>query len=106
MTPPGNDVSDSASQKGAKMAAKKDVCPLCSDPFYWNQQYLNCCACLRRYHCKCINVRGDDYNLFMAEGVSSYKCHSCSKRRDPDEAKLNATAADTPQKDAMKDGEE
>ncbi|KAG0420002.1 hypothetical protein HPB47_003738 [Ixodes persulcatus] len=42
----------------------------------------------------------------MAEGVSSYKCHSCSKRRDPDEAKLNATAADTPQKDAMKDGEE
>ncbi|KAG0409747.1 hypothetical protein HPB47_013130, partial [Ixodes persulcatus] len=27
-------------------------------------------------------------------------------RRDPNEAKLNATGADTPQKDAMKDGEE
>ncbi|KAG0413410.1 hypothetical protein HPB47_009430, partial [Ixodes persulcatus] len=42
----------------------------------------------------------------MAEGVSTYKCHSCSKRQDPDEAKLNATATDTPQKGAMKDGEE
>ncbi|KAG0419264.1 hypothetical protein HPB47_004240 [Ixodes persulcatus] len=69
------------------MTGSKDVCGKCSAQFFGRQQFLACSGiCKRRFHCKCLNVEGDDYGFYMSSGVSTYKCASCTKRRDPDNA--------------------
>ncbi|KAG0412550.1 hypothetical protein HPB47_010309 [Ixodes persulcatus] len=69
------------------MTESKDVCGKCSAQFFGRQQFLACSGiCTGRFHCKCLNVEGDDYGFYMSSGVSTYKCASCTKRRDPDSA--------------------
>ncbi|KAG0412361.1 hypothetical protein HPB47_010501 [Ixodes persulcatus] len=69
------------------MTGSKDVCGKCSAQFFGRQQFLACSGiCKRRFHSKCLNAEGDDYGFYMSSGVSTYKCASCTKRRDPDGA--------------------
>lgn len=77
MAQPLKDVSVDVSDK----EPHKDLCGSCSNRFYANQQYLKCSAgCNRRFHCKCIDVRAEDYNVLMETGFSTYKCTSCIRR--------------------------
>ncbi|KAH9367240.1 hypothetical protein HPB48_013484 [Haemaphysalis longicornis] len=64
----------------SRNASPKDGCGSCAARFYAKQQFLQCLSCERRFHCKCINVRTEDYNFFMESGQSSYKCSSCARR--------------------------
>ncbi|KAG0443503.1 hypothetical protein HPB47_014840, partial [Ixodes persulcatus] len=89
----------------------KDVCGSCSAPFYGRQQYLACSGpCKRRFHCKCINVVEEDYELLMVDGRSSYKCPSCAKRLDETGNKVSDDSVaispheQEPSADAVMDG--
>lgn len=65
------------------MTKSKDTCPSCNEGFAGRQQFLRCCGpCGSRFHCKCINVVGQDYEFYMVTGESTYKCHSCTRRND------------------------
>ncbi|CAN7940035.1 unnamed protein product [Ixodes hexagonus] len=68
------------------MPYSKDVCSVCSEPFTGRMQFLQCSgSCGTRFHCKCIDVLGDDYDFIMQSGSSTYKCVSCTKRNGSDE---------------------
>lgn len=48
---------------------------MCSERFYGKQQFLLCSGtCNRRFHCKCIAVGKDEYELLMQNGKRAYKC--------------------------------
>ncbi|KAG0440343.1 hypothetical protein HPB47_016319, partial [Ixodes persulcatus] len=67
------------------MTGSKDVCGSCSAQFFGRQQFLHCSGiCGLRFHCKCINVAAEDYDLLMKNGTSSYKCSSCTRRKGVD----------------------
>lgn len=64
------------------LAMPTDVCGTCSIRFYTKQQLLRCSgSCNRRFHCKCIDVGQDEYDLLMQSGRSTYKCSDCIRRR-------------------------
>ncbi|KAG0442267.1 hypothetical protein HPB47_015748 [Ixodes persulcatus] len=50
------------------MAKQKDTCVSCSAGFHHKQQQIVCCVCLTRFHCKCVNIVNDDYDLLMQDG--------------------------------------
>lgn len=94
----GNDVSDSAPPKG--------VCGACAVRFYGKQQFLICSAgCNRRFHCKCINVGQEEYNVYMASGKSTFKCTGCTRRRSlsPTNAGTSSPSGDVNTTDATLD---
>lgn len=63
----------------------KKVCGKCAQAFTARQQFLlRSGPCASRFHCRCINITGDEYENLMEGGISSYKCNSCSKRSDAD----------------------
>ncbi|KAG0410404.1 hypothetical protein HPB47_012475 [Ixodes persulcatus] len=67
------------------MTGSKDVCGSFSAQFFGRQQFLHCSGiCGLRFHCKCINVAAEDYDLLMKNGTSSYKCSSCTRRKGVD----------------------
>lgn len=73
MAPTGKDVSDNA--------PPKEVCGACAVRFYGKQQFLICSAgCNRRFHCKCLNLGQEEYNVYMASGKSAFKCTGCTRR--------------------------
>ncbi|KAG0444875.1 hypothetical protein HPB47_013286 [Ixodes persulcatus] len=70
------------------MAHGKDVCGSCSAPIK-RQPFIVCSGpCSRTFHCLCVGVRNEDYDLLVAKGVSTFKCSACTKRHDPESVVL------------------
>ncbi|KAG0434354.1 hypothetical protein HPB47_019162 [Ixodes persulcatus] len=66
------------------MAHGKDVCGSCSAPIK-RQSFIVCSGpCSRTFHCLCVGIRNEDYDLLVAKGVSTFKCSACTKRHDPE----------------------
>lgn len=40
--------------------------------------------CAARYHLSCVNIGTVERDFFIVDGVSIYKCHNCSRRRNND----------------------
>lgn len=40
--------------------------------------------CAARYHLSCVNIGIVERDFFIVDGVSIYKCHNCSRRRNND----------------------
>ena len=40
--------------------------------------------CAARYHLSCVNIGTVERDFFIVDGVSIYKCHTCSRRRNND----------------------
>jgi hypothetical protein len=40
--------------------------------------------CAARYHLGCVNIGTVERDFFIVDGVSIYKCHNCSRRRNSD----------------------
>lgn len=60
---------------------KKVVCGSCSEPFVGKQQFIICSGgCKRKFHCGCIKVGLEEYNILMAIGKSTYKCNDRTRR--------------------------
>ncbi|XP_077545924.1 uncharacterized protein LOC144158716 [Haemaphysalis longicornis] len=79
----------------SRNASPKDGRGSCAARFYAKQQFLQCLSCERRFHCKCINVRPEDFNFFMESGQSSNKCSSCSRRSSVSPSVGNGTDFDS-----------
>lgn len=64
-------------------AGRERVCRLLQENFRYRQHFLECCGdCGQRFHCKCINVTADEYDLLMASGRSKNKWKSYTRRRN------------------------
>lgn len=66
------------------MTGSKDVCGKCSAQFFGRQQFIVCSGpCDRRFHCKCLDIQAEEYDVLMKSGKSCFKCRDCTKRRNP-----------------------
>lgn len=70
------------------------MCDCCSAQFFGRQQFLHCALCARRFHCKCLDIKAEENDIFMQSGKSSYKCRDCSRRTDPSTTRLIGAKSD------------
>jgi hypothetical protein len=62
------------------MAASKDSCPVCSNPFHGRQKYIMCCRpCSSSFHLNCLQFSETEYQFYTGSGVSTFKSASCVK---------------------------
>lgn len=66
----------------------KDACGSCSAGFHHRQKVIACCVCSIYFHCKCVDIVNEDYDLLMEEGVSRYKCSKCTRRTSQEGGEL------------------
>lgn len=63
----------------------------CSEAFFGRQQYLRCSGpCGARFHCKCIDVVGSDYEFFVAGGWSTYESQDGTRRNGAQDVAVDA----------------
>ncbi|KAH7970681.1 hypothetical protein HPB49_014004 [Dermacentor silvarum] len=67
------------------MTGSKDKFDSCSQPYFGRQQFLRCCGpCGRRFHCKCLNIVDEEYEIYMSTGSRTYKCSQSTRRNGCD----------------------
>ncbi|PSN50955.1 hypothetical protein C0J52_07633 [Blattella germanica] len=62
-----------------------DQCGLCQDSIKSAEESIDCIGpCEKHYHLTCAKIDVDEKEFFVIDGISRYKCHTCT-RRDHDE---------------------
>lgn len=72
-----------------RMAPTSFRCTKCDNGLYGRQKRLACKQCNEVFHTSCIDVRNEDLEFLVVNGVSNYVCEDCMKLQKNDSTPIS-----------------